>query len=84
MVELMSYCGFDDDSDVYLYEHIDGFFECCSCRLQKFEKSSAMHKSKKMTNLHEVLVHLMKHKKKGYKVPNYAFKRALDEINGQV
>ena len=77
----MSYCRFGDDSDVYLYEHVDGFYECCSCRLMKFEKGLPfdMHESKKLLNLSEVLAHLLKHKKKGHKVPDYAFKRALEE-----
>jgi len=80
----MSYCRFGDDSDVYLYYHVDNFFECCSCRLLGFEKrflpDFEMHKSKKMSNLSEVLAHLMKHKKKGHKVPDYALGRILDEL----
>lgn len=83
----MSYCRFGDDSDVYLYEHIDDFYECCSCRLMKKEIHSTglipdfkMHKSKKMLNLNEVLFHLMKHKKKEHKVPDYALERVLDEL----
>lgn len=78
----MSYCRFGDDSDVYLYHHINGSYECCSCRLMGFEKGSGMHKSKKMSNLNEALVHLMKHKKKGHKVPDYAFGRVLEELEG--
>ena len=76
----MSYCRFGDDSDVYLYPHVNGHFECCACRLMGLEKGLAMHKSKKMTNLSEVLVHLTKHKKKGHKVPDSALGRVLDEL----
>ena len=30
----MSYCRFSD-GDVYLFHHVDGFIECCACRLAK-------------------------------------------------
>ena len=29
----MSYCRFGDDSDVYVYAHVSGGFECCACSL---------------------------------------------------
>lgn len=35
----MAYCRFGEDSDVYIYEHVDGNFECCACSLAKLEKS---------------------------------------------
>ena len=76
----MSYCRFSSESDVYLYGHVEGLFECCSCKLQRFVKNSTMHKSVKLWNLSEVLVHLMKHKKKGHKVPDHALKRVMDEM----
>lgn len=28
----MSYCRFSD-GDVYMFDHIDGYIECCACRL---------------------------------------------------
>lgn len=31
----MSYVRFSDDSDIYMFAHVGGGFECCSCRLAK-------------------------------------------------
>lgn len=28
----MSYCRFSE-ADIYLFYHVDGFFQCCACRL---------------------------------------------------
>lgn len=35
----MSYCRFGEDSDVYIYAHVGGGFECCACSLAERQKS---------------------------------------------
>lgn len=35
----MSYARFGERSDIYVYEHVGGFFECCACSLAKPVKS---------------------------------------------
>jgi len=35
----MSYCRFGEDSDVYIYAHVGGGFECCACGLAERVKS---------------------------------------------
>ncbi len=80
----MSYCRFGDDSDVYLYQTVTGRFECCACKLlgldRRFLPDFELRKSKELGNLAHALTHLMKHKKKGHKVPDYALGRILDEL----
>jgi len=35
----MSYTKFSDESDVYVFPHIDGGFVCCACRLTPTKKT---------------------------------------------
>jgi len=35
----MSYARFGDDSDIYVYPHVGGGFECCACRLAELTPS---------------------------------------------
>ena len=35
----MSYARFGERSDIYVYEHVGGYFECCACSLSKPVKS---------------------------------------------
>lgn len=35
----MSYCRFGDDSDLYIYGHVGGWFECCACGLAELQKT---------------------------------------------
>ena len=35
----MSYARFGEGSDIYVYEHVGGYFECCACSLSKPVKS---------------------------------------------
>jgi hypothetical protein len=59
----MSYCRFSwDDSDVYLYEHVDGFIECSACR---FDDPWIVQ----LNSLDEALAHVAKHRAAGHIVP---------------
>jgi hypothetical protein len=70
----MSYCRFgQDDSDIYLFDHVAGYFECCGCSLGKDGMST------QMSTIPEVLRHLNKHIEKGDLVPEYAFDRLVEE-----
>jgi hypothetical protein len=62
----MSYVRFgENDSSVYVYEHVDGWIECCGCSLSnecgKFYKSGAC------------VAHLRRHIEAGDHVPDYVF-----------
>ena len=35
----MSYCRFSDNSDVYVFHHVGGYYQCCSCLLAEKMKS---------------------------------------------
>lgn len=67
----MSYCRFSD-GDVYLFYHVNGFYDCCGCRLNS-EKTSFNTPS-------ETLEHLKEHIAAGHDVPGYAIKRLKQEI----
>jgi hypothetical protein len=51
-------------SDVYMYEHCDGYVHCCLCRLAE---------DCKMHSDDEAVAHLSVHKEMGHLVPDYAF-----------
>ena len=67
----MSYCRFSEDSDVYLYPHVYGNYQCCACKLGEMDI---------LLTLEEVLKHLQAHRNAGHKVPEYAFERVEAEI----
>lgn len=67
----MSYCRFSNESDVYMYRHVDGFIRCCSCKLTA--KDPALNTER------EALNHLDEHKRFGHRVPQYAIDRLIDE-----
>jgi len=67
----MSYCRWSDESDVYLYAHVAGGWECCGCFLE--EQTT-------MTTLQDVLDHLQAHRDAGHKVLESAFDRVRSEI----
>lgn len=49
----MAYCRFAP-GDVYIYHHVNGFLECCACRLTKRKRYKAPH-SKELEILHKKL-----------------------------
>jgi hypothetical protein len=62
----MAYCRFEKGvSDVYLYLHCDGHFECSGCNIQNVDVR--FHKTE------EVIMHLNAHQRNGHLVPEYAF-----------
>jgi hypothetical protein len=69
----VSYARFSGDSDVYMYESVTGGIVCCACQIRKADFPSYSTRSKAIKHLHN-------HIKAGYKVPQYAIDRLLEEI----
>ena len=71
----MSYCRLSGDSDVYVYQSVEGGIVCCFCRLSE---NSPAH-SPRFENAEEMLKHLARHIAKGHAVPTYAIERLQAE-----
>ena len=72
--EPMSYCRFAwNGSDVYVFEHVDGGYECCGCSIGK---------QWRFITLEEMIVHLAEHKRAGHFVPMYAIIGLWRDIPG--
>jgi hypothetical protein len=75
----MSYARMNGiDSDVYVYEHANGFIECCGCRLTAPEEYEDFGFAR-LSTAREALAHLDWHIRDGDKVPE----RALNRIRGE-
>ena len=59
----MSYCRFARDSEIYLFEHCDGFIECCMCSLATGSFSAELHTRS------AAIEHVKAHIQAGDKVP---------------
>jgi hypothetical protein len=77
----MSYARFGwHGSDVYIYEHVSGFIECCGCSLAKDEDGGVFGFG--YTHLktpREALAHLDQHVASGDCVPMKTFERIRQE-----
>ena len=71
----MSYCRFSEESNVYLYPHVDGGHHCCGCYLQRHTGEFVM-----LDTLEEVKAHLETHVAAGHRVPQHAFNRVEREL----
>lgn len=60
----MSFARFSD-SDIYLYEHVGGFIECCGCSLSKPEEEDEIFGYTKLNTPREALAHLDEHEAAG-------------------
>ena len=69
----MSYCRFSDTSDVYVFHHVAGFFECCGCALPDVEFMFHTETASGM------LEHLKAHQEADHLVPQYAIDRLKEE-----
>lgn len=67
----MAYCRFSDESDVYMYHHVDGYIVCCMCSL-----GIVVH----IETRKDAHNHLMLHKERGDKVPKEALEKLQDEM----
>lgn len=74
----MSYARFSATSDVYVYEHVGGFIECCGCGLtepDEYEDFGFFHAK----TPREMLIHLDEHKKIGDQVPERCYAAIITE-----
>ena len=62
----MSYCRWGADSSVYVYEHVNGGWECCDCC--------------RVPTREAMLEHLLQHQRDGDMVPEYAIDSLREEI----
>lgn len=75
----MSYARMNGiDSDVYVYEHANGFIECCGCHLTAPEEYEDVGFAR-LSTAREALAHLDWHVREGDKVPRRAFDRIREE-----
>ena len=70
----MSYARFSRDSDVYVFAHVEGGYECCACGL------AGTWGSIRCQTIKEMLDHLEEHKKAGDKVPDHCIERLKSEL----
>lgn len=75
----MAYCHFAKDSDLLLYHNVDGYYECCGCRLTPKINNTDMHDNVQFQDVEECLKHLLTHIEAGHKVPSHAFERLREE-----
>jgi hypothetical protein len=66
------------DSDVYIYEHVSGFIECCGCRLTNPDEGEDFGFAR-LSTAREALAHLEWHVREGDMVPERAFDRIKEE-----
>lgn len=70
----MSYCRFSE-ADVYIFEHVDGYFQCCACPLE-----SEVFASFDCNTKQEMLEHIKEHRKVGHYVPEHVDETLEAEI----
>jgi hypothetical protein len=77
----MSFARFSDSSDVYIFEHVSGYIQCCGCSIAKPKDDNEIF-GFAFANLktpREALLHLDKHIDVGDKVPTWTFQLIRDE-----
>ncbi len=76
----MSYARFGwDNSDVYIYEHVGGFIECCGCVLIEPEGELDIFGFFHASTAREMLDHIDKHKAHNHHVPDDCIERIKEE-----
>lgn len=59
----MSIVRWSKDSDLYIFEHVNGHIECCGCCLED--------KNVQTTSIDEMVGHVEKHLEAGHLVPEW-------------
>lgn len=76
----MSYARFGwEGSDVYIYEHVSGFIECCGCSLVKPEDDYEIFGFYHANTAREMLTHIDQHLAKSDTVPTDCIDRIKEE-----
>jgi len=73
----MSYCRFSGGSDVYLFGHAGGYFQCCACRLKP---NDDFFDNTNTPTIEGALKHLKEHQDVGHKFPAHAVERLQKEL----
>ena len=76
----MSYSRFSDDSDVYIFHHVNGFIQCCGCLLNPGDPFSYETRDPEFYSRSEAIAHLERHVARGHNVPHHAFDSIRREI----
>ena len=71
----MSYCRFGPNSNVYMFESVEGHWECCGCWLV-----SEYGGRTKLQSPQAALDHLLEHRAAGHVVPEYAIDALKEEL----
>lgn len=66
----MAYVRWGEDSNLYIYDHVDGGYECCGCLLEDNFRAKT---------LVGILNHVGRHLTHEHKVPSYVIPRLLGE-----
>lgn len=75
----MSYARFGwDNSDVYVFEHVSGFIQCCGCHLTK-DNPDELFGFADLKTARLALEHLDEHVKAGDTVPASTFERIKED-----
>lgn len=75
----MSFSRFGwDGSDVYVFEHVGGFIQCCGCSLAKPDNPHEIFGFAELKTPREALAHLAEHEKVGDNVT-----RAVENITAE-
>jgi hypothetical protein len=64
----MSFARFSEDSDVYIFEHVGGFIECCGCAISEPDDEIEFFGFAHLKTPREALTHLDEHEKQGHSV----------------
>ena len=76
----MAYARWGKDSDVYVFEHVAGHYECCGCLIVPEDEDGESYFK---CNTPELMWnHLVEHTLRGDRVPQHAFDRLEGEFNG--
>lgn len=71
----MSYCRFGE-ADAYIYESVDGVFQCCGCSLSTAENASDWN----FPDRESMLEHIKLHRERGDYIPEHVDQRLKKEI----
>ncbi len=68
-----------DGSDVYIYEHVDGYIECQDCPMGV---PYSMCDDRQFTDMSSLIVHIAEHINAGHCVPDYVLPQAYEVFRG--
>ncbi len=76
----MSYSRWGPDSDIYMFENVEGYIECMVCMLLNKSGMATKLESMKFTKRSDAIEHLNDHRSAGHKVPKRAIERLKFEM----